>query len=273
MKIVVHTIVKNEENFIWYSINSVLPFVDKIMIYDTGSSDRTLEIIHSIKSSKIVLKELSSVNDIGHTQVRQQMLENTDLKAFDWLMILDGDEIWPESEIKGVIEKLKKTKANTVIVRTYNSVGDIYHKLPESAGQYTFLNKKGHLAMRFTRTDIKNLNVTNPHGGQTYRTGNIALQDQSEDKLDIFDNFYIHTTHLKRSSLDNNTLKRAFKYKYEVGEKVKRSQLPEVFFKKHPAIVPEVTKKADFVFWLIAYALTIPKRIRRRFFKLKSGYI
>jgi len=52
-KIVVHCLVKNEENFIWYAINSVLPFVDKIMIWDNDSTDKTIEIIKSIHSPKI----------------------------------------------------------------------------------------------------------------------------------------------------------------------------------------------------------------------------
>ena len=41
----VHCIVKNEERWIWYSLMSVLEHSDKIIVYDTGSSDKTIEII------------------------------------------------------------------------------------------------------------------------------------------------------------------------------------------------------------------------------------
>ncbi|MBU1256082.1 hypothetical protein KKA49_00135 [Patescibacteria group bacterium] len=60
IKIIVHCLVKNEERFIWYAIKSVLPFVDKIMVWDTGSTDKTIQIIKSIKSKKISLSVIPS---------------------------------------------------------------------------------------------------------------------------------------------------------------------------------------------------------------------
>jgi glycosyltransferase involved in cell wall biosynthesis len=55
--ITVHMVVKNEDQWIWYSIQSVLQYVDKILITDTGSTDHTVEIIKSIKSPKLIKSE------------------------------------------------------------------------------------------------------------------------------------------------------------------------------------------------------------------------
>ena len=99
-KIIVHCLVKNEERFIWYALQSVLPYVDHVLVWDTGSTDKTLDIIRSIKSSKISLKTFKSVSATLHTKLRQQMLQATPKDKYDWLMILDGDEVWPEASIK-----------------------------------------------------------------------------------------------------------------------------------------------------------------------------
>jgi glycosyltransferase involved in cell wall biosynthesis len=272
-KIVGHMIVKNEERFIWYSISSVLPFLDKLIIFDTGSTDKTLDLIKCIQSPKIELFEKDTVNDKTHTELRNEMIKLSPKSKYDWIMIVDGDEIWPEDQLRKTIEELGKTDANTVVVRTKNVVGDIYHALPEAAGQYQILGKKGHLAMRFLRTDIKNLRVVNPHGGQTYLNGDTPVHEQTRQEILMLPYYYIHTTHLRRSSQDKTTLKRSFKYKYELGDEISKTKLPEVFFVERPLTVPDVTGEMDIFTYALCSIFTIPRRIRRKFFRLKSGYI
>ena len=48
MKIWAHTLVMNEDRFIWYAVMSVIDYVDKILIFDTGSTDGTVRIIKGI---------------------------------------------------------------------------------------------------------------------------------------------------------------------------------------------------------------------------------
>ena len=60
MKIWANTVVNNEENFIWFSVMSVIKFIDRIVIYDTGSTDNTVSIIEELKRKnpgKIIFKE------------------------------------------------------------------------------------------------------------------------------------------------------------------------------------------------------------------------
>ena len=267
--------VKNEENFIWYAIQSVLPFVDKIMVWDTGSEDKTVEIIKSIDSPKIEFVEKGSVDSSTHTKLRAEMLANTDKKKYRWLLILDGDEVWRKREISKMVAVANEIKPSAVVIRTVNFVGDIYHKLPESSGKYEIAGQKGHLAIRLIDLTLKDLKIMNPHGGQTYTTSNTAVQDLPKDKLIYSDDiFYFHTTHLKRSTYDSSTLKRSFKRKYEIGKKIEINQLPNIFFGKHPDIVPDVTSKMNFIVWLRCVAETLPKRFKRKLFpSKKSGYI
>ena len=40
-----HMVVMNEEKWIWFAIKSVVDYMDRLIIYDTGSTDKTVEII------------------------------------------------------------------------------------------------------------------------------------------------------------------------------------------------------------------------------------
>jgi glycosyltransferase involved in cell wall biosynthesis len=270
-KIIVHCLVKNEERFIWYALNSVLPFVDKVMAWDTGSTDNTVQIIKSIKSKKINLKILNSVDAIQHTKIRQQMLDQTP-KGFNWLMILDGDEVWSKSQIKKIVGYLKTTKDKVVVVKIRNLVGDIYHQLSESAGQYQIGSYKGHLGLRFINLSLPGLKVINPHGGQTYTSNNTPLQELASGLKVLPNTYYFHATHLVRSSQDKSTLKRAFKKKYEIGQKITKKDLPKILFIKTPSLVPSVTQPMDTQTYFKSLLQTPIRKIKRTLFPSKSGY-
>lgn len=47
--IIAHTIIKNESRWLWYSATSVIDYVDKILLWDTGSTDGSLEIEKELK--------------------------------------------------------------------------------------------------------------------------------------------------------------------------------------------------------------------------------
>lgn len=271
-KIIAHCLVKNEERFVWYTLNSVLPFVDKIMVWDTGSTDDTVKIIKTIKSKKISLKQTGSVSALGHSQLRQQMLGQTDKKKFAWLLILDGDEIWPKKSIQKAIKAAKNPLINTIVVRTKNLVGDIYHYLPESAGKYQIAGHQGHLGLRLIKLNLPKLTVHNPHGRQTYAINKVPLQNQPRDKIKILTAYYFHATHLPRSSHDHSTLKRTIKRKYELGVKLTKKELPSIFFAPKPSLVPDVTTPMNSQTYLKCLFLTLPHRLKRKIINSPSGY-
>ena len=49
MKIWANTLVRNEERYLWFSVMSVINWVDKILIWDDASTDNTYEIAKLIK--------------------------------------------------------------------------------------------------------------------------------------------------------------------------------------------------------------------------------
>lgn len=257
--ITVHVIVKNEENFIWFAIKSVIPYVDRILIYDTGSVDKTTEIIKSINSTKIELEEKGVVTSQELTNLRNQQIEKT---STDWFMLLDGDEVWSVNSLKGLIDATKTAKAGVmgIVVRTRNCVGDIFHYLPESRGEYRLLGKKGHYNIRAFRKS-EGYKWVGKYPLESYN-GPTGAINNAEYKLMFLDKYYWHTTHLRRTCA-NDSSKRA-KRKIELGIEANKEEIPEVFFYNRPSFVPDPLKKQPLSEKMISYLTTPLKEIKSK---------
>src|SRR6266511_4858545 len=97
---------------------SVIDYVDKVIVWDTGSTDKTVQIIKEIqrlKGNKIEFKEVGEVDKEQFTICRQKMLEQS---KCDWILILDGDEIWWDISIKKVVYEINKNgnKIEAIVV-------------------------------------------------------------------------------------------------------------------------------------------------------------
>lgn len=264
MKIWANTIVHNEENFIWFALMSVVDHVDKILIWDTGSKDRTFEIIKEIervKGKKIDFRQVGEVDNDKFTKLRQGQLEES---CCDWILILDGDEIWWDDSIKNLIKEitLKGDRIDGVVVPMIVPVGDIYHFQPEDAGRYRLLGKFGHFNLRAINKKIPGLHLNFPHPRESYLDqNNIPIQ---EKKRTIFLNSpYLHLTHLRRS--DNK--QKINKYKYELGNKAAKDfKYPEILYKPYPKIVSSPWQKLSKVALVKSAVITPLRKVKRRIF-------
>jgi len=85
MSITLAAMVKNEENCIAGMIRSVSNIVDEVVIVDTGSTDKTLEILTGIQEvSKLIYKEFTDFGEVRTFTLRQATCE--------WILMLDADE-------------------------------------------------------------------------------------------------------------------------------------------------------------------------------------
>jgi glycosyltransferase involved in cell wall biosynthesis len=241
MSIWAHTLVRNEERYLWYSVMSVINYVDKILIWDTGSDDSTCEIIERIKKmypEKIDFRQFGVVDSNQFTVVRQKMLDGT---SADWFIIVDGDEVWWEDSIKRLTTLIKKegSKMDLLVSPYYNLVGDIFHYQEQSAGKYSFDRRSGHLSIRAINRNIPGLHFEKPYGHEgLYDKDGIPIQNRDSRHRNYLDTYYLHFTHMLRSgfrNFDNNVPMRQKKYKYELGEPFPKDfYYPEVFFQKIP---------------------------------------
>lgn len=255
-------VVKNEDQWVWFALQSVLPFASRILVTDTGSTDKTIEIIKSIASPKINLTSTKITSPSELTAIRQKQIN---LTKTDWIWLVDGDEVYPKISAEEVV-KATKLSYEGIVVRRYDLMGDVYHRQRESVGEYNLFGQKGHLVSRlFNKKKIKGLYVDGNYPLEAYYDGKgIKTQNHDPAHWYITRNYLYHAMYLKRSSQGSN-LAYVFnrsKYKVEKGIKIQDS-LPEVFSLPRPAAVPDPTRARSLVYELSANIITPVKTLKR----------
>ncbi len=95
-------IVKNEENNLARSINSVLSLIDEIIIVDTGSNDRTIEIAKSF-TNKIYFHKFRD----NFSEIRNISLSHA---TKDWIIVLDADEFFEINDLNKIQSAITHNK-------------------------------------------------------------------------------------------------------------------------------------------------------------------
>lgn len=95
----VYLVVKNEERRLERTLRAVRPLADEIVVVDSGSTDRTLEIARRL-ADKVTFREWTYIADQKHY--------GESLCTNDWLMTLDADEVVGEQ----LAEEIRKWKAD-----------------------------------------------------------------------------------------------------------------------------------------------------------------
>lgn len=275
-----HCLVRNEKRFVWFAVMSVINYVDRILLWDTGSTDGTLEIIKEIlkadKEKKMSFREYGEVDKNTFMQVRQEMLDTT---KTDWFIVVDGDEIWWQDSIRYLVSEIQERgdEIESIVVPTINLVGDIFHYQEEAAGGYNLAGKKGHYNLRAVNRRIPGLHSLGEHGVWGWvDSQNRMIQDRGAQKVVFLDAPYLHATHLERArgpAAEKEVPKRARKLKYEIGVEFPRDYYyPEVLFRPSPDIVPSPWRKMSPGFKLRARVETPLRKIKRRILPIRVGY-
>jgi len=234
MSITAHMIVENEENFVFYSVVSVIDYVDSMLIYDSGSIDKTPEILKLLKRSypqKIELEFGEKLSAEKVAKKRSEMLERTET---EWMLVLDGDEIWWEGAISELVELTRKVDGSINGIITHYSVpcGDMFHKYPR-LGEYRIGGLSGDITIRAMRVkSLKGVSGSFPLEGYVLNSGKL-IQDEHRNLYNHNRVSYLHTTFLKRTSVHNNKVKKEFGLSYPFD-----FYYPESFFVKRPEAVP-----------------------------------
>lgn len=257
-----HIVVKNEDQWLYFALHSILPYADQILICDTGSSDHTLDIIKSVSSPKIQFtsQDVKSASDL--TNIRNLQIKQT---KTPWIWIVDGDEIYPHETITEIDNHLTKT-CKGIVVRRYDLLGDIYHRQIESVGEYELLGQKGHLVTRLINlTHFPGLHVARPYPLEAYLNQNDqVVHSYDQANWYITNNYLYHAMYLRRSSLGAviPMLNRS-KYKIETGIPIK-VEPPSIFQLAHPPFAADPHKKRGFLYNLAAAVITPVKTIKRQ---------
>lgn len=259
-------IVKNEDRYIWFAIKSAIDYLDKLIIFDTGSSDGTARIIEDLKKEypdKIFFEKKGNVDPAGLTRLRREMLNITES---DWLLLLDGDEVWWEDSLKKSVKEINEKGEGlyALVNPTINLVGDIYHYQEEKAGEYKILGKKGHFNIRFINRKIPELAIRNNYPSEGFYDSQGRLIQEVEDKLYFINSPLLHFSHLKRSSIDDQSTLHRKKFRLEIGRKFSENfKYPEIFYQTRPTNIFNPFVSMGFSYKLKAALVTPLKKLKR----------
>lgn len=95
MKVHVYTVCRNEQVLIPYFLRHYTKFAHRVMIFDGGSTDRTLDIINSDTSGKVCLgqwKGIDGMDDIQFVEMANSVYPMSRNRA-DYVIWVDADEI------------------------------------------------------------------------------------------------------------------------------------------------------------------------------------
>ncbi len=163
------TMVKNEEEFVGYSLMSMYEYVDEIMVVDGGSMDGTVDIIRYIiknfdKDKKIQFwEDLRPKNELIYT--RNDMVARCKGK---WILRLEGDEVYSDENAKKVRDSIKNRRIKENVL----SMGWPY---------YFFVNDINTIVPvgeNHTFATIMIRNVEGVHAAHHKRGGNETFYDE-----------------------------------------------------------------------------------------------
>jgi glycosyltransferase involved in cell wall biosynthesis len=261
--ITAHMMVKNEDQWVRYSLLSILPYVDTVLVTDTGSTDHTIEAINSLNSPKIKLTQTSISSPSDVTKIREAQLQNT---KTTWFWVIDGDEVYPEEAAKEVVSAINSGRYEGVTIRRYDLLGDIYHRQKESVGAYNMWGETGHLVLRaLNQNKLKGLHLRGDYPNEGYYdAAGSAIIEHDPSLHYITHNYLYHAMYLKRSSLGGNLpMFNRSKFKIELGIPV-TSKPPAVF--NTPTLPWEVDpqKPRSALYTVLACLITPIKNLKRQ---------
>jgi len=124
MKISAVYLTKNEQEFLPLSVQTVLKHVDEVIIIDTRSTDRTLELAkvieHQNPSKVRVLSWDTDFDESCEFACRNKAIKEA---TGDWLMILDADQLMSDNWIDYVKPLMLKRDVDSVAVLYEHLVG------------------------------------------------------------------------------------------------------------------------------------------------------
>jgi len=204
-------IVKDEEKFLPTCLESVKDHVDEIIIVDTGSTDRTVEI-----AGKYGAKVYHHAWENSFSKARNYSLKYA---TCDWIMWLDADEEVEKEDAHKLREVIKDNDVNVICLPLFSRFNNDKNLAVANTGKI-FRNNLGfhfegivHNALKFSGL-TKNANIKAYHHGYNQdeeqmerkfiRTSTLLKEQIKNDPEDPKPHHYLSTAYLERRKYDES---------------------------------------------------------------------
>ena len=161
--------VHNEGEFLRQSLESVAPYVEKILLADMGSKDETHEICRSFPRVEVINMAHLSVRHF-EGEMRQELARRV---KTPWMLIMDGDEILADMWRQAVDPWLANENLGALESPVVNLVGSyeyVWLGLDDFKSQRLM---RWHSALRYS--PAPGFEASGTHGGFPRREGSLRL--------------------------------------------------------------------------------------------------
>ena len=142
-------IIKNEGRYALQMLRSVTPIVGFVSCIDTGSTDDTIELIASELDSSGVEHSIKCEEFSRFDESRNSAIKNVP-GNFEWILMLDSDEILIEKDFKKIYELVNQDKHDAWMLPRYNWIDKIWGSLTPD-----YPDHQGRLFKNYSKNPIK----------------------------------------------------------------------------------------------------------------------
>ena len=119
-------IVKNEQDEISSMIKSCCSLVDYVLVLDTGSTDKTIDIAQKTLEQMLIPHSIHCTTFVDFSHARNMAISLVP-EGIDWLLMLDADEHLTPHDVKCLIDLVETTDAVSIILPRYNLLDTSNH--------------------------------------------------------------------------------------------------------------------------------------------------
>lgn len=220
--------VKNEEKYLPYALASVQKYCEEIIIVDTGSTDKTIEIAKAFGAYVI---QAEWKNDFALIRNIAQSAATS-----EWILWLDGDEVFSESGINKIKNQLLfDTTANFFLMPRVNFWKDLNHAFLFPDSQYKIYRNNVGLHWK-NKIHEKIYDDTNPDHRRKLKHTDVTIYhyaymkspDEVKKKMGLY--IKIENPDMEDSKIDRCSTEHSFFInKPTEGVEPYNGQLPEIF--------------------------------------------
>ena len=188
--------IRNEEYWIHYVLRDILKVFGRAIVIDTGSTDKTVDIVkktfdmYGLENECLLVEENMGTDAIriGQCSTRLRSMIST-----PWMLLVDGDEIWREEQLVAMLDGLTDITPDKYQVGMLNGRNVIEH-------ESRFVERDGFSADRLFNSEVR-WDKRSDYPFQSH-----ALEDRSKaGKVAYFDGakvFFWHMRHIVRSHME-----------------------------------------------------------------------
>jgi glycosyltransferase involved in cell wall biosynthesis len=182
-------ITKNEAEYLQYSIESFIDYVDELIVIDDNSTDGTQDIVLSFPRTRLITGGTYNGDKVRQ---RSEYLKHATGK---WLLIPDGDEIYCGEDMERLINYISRDdhRVISILVRLINFWKDYRHVI------------HGHMWDNLMQRIVKNMpgmGYYDLHHSLSLKPGTVLSTHAHKEKIQIRDSYFriYHYSYCKKAS-------------------------------------------------------------------------